>query len=479
MARTLSLGVLILLIPALLMISGCGQPPVSDATATGATNSPPDAVTGDQASNDAISGQTPGTGSVDGSGGGQTGTVVEQIPVDSYGNPVNDGTIVPPRPPAELSYPVVTAIAVDPAGMVAAGDGIIAFGKNPGAAYMRLGETTATTIQGNWYNDAVYCVGKRVILVAKTSGGPNIVHVFDTRTGVLTPVVNTDVYEVGLGAPAEQDNIVADNNLVAILHRSATGKVLKVIDVSGPVPAVTTFTAALINPGQLAVDSLRAQVAVMEDDRYITVFPSGGPADVSPQRTDLHGNPAIASHPHIKIGNGKVIFQALSSNSVYLLDIATATKTLLPLSGTVNKTMNCLLKNGRFAYFLDREGESGDASPTFGNRLVFGPTKEPGALQIGSGAVIGNNQGQSGFGFTTAVLADGSTICLAGRMCSCAGGIARYSVLQVSTGAEFKPLTPADSSLIMATDLTSSNDLIVFKVENPTGGAWLGYIQWH
>ncbi|HWL95254.1 MAG TPA: hypothetical protein VNT79_17165 [Phycisphaerae bacterium] len=361
---------------------------------------------------------------------------------------------------------VVTDFGVQKEGMVAVGDGIIAFastGRGLEVSWMEPGADSATAIDGDLREGAVYCAGKKVIGVQADTINAVVVH--DTTNGTSTVVPETDVWDIAPGANLENNDVAVDGHLVAILHRGDLGKELKLIDVSGDDPVVTAFTFGLTNAVSVDVNADEGQIMVMEDNDFITVFPADGAADVTPFRYDVATDAGIpiAYSPKPQIGGGIVIFQELNADNAWVLNLTTGVSTQLSENPASNNgSTNLEARAGFFAYFLNRDPSDNDSAQ--GSRLAIGAAGDLDNIVFDDGADIGDGA-MRGFGFSVAITPGGTATFLAGRFGgSSGGGNNQPSFLQWTDSESMELLRDTNGNSVIAADVVCTDALAAFKV---------------
>lgn len=374
---------------------------------------------------------------------------------------------------------VVSDFQIQPDGMVAAGDGIVAFGSTPGGlsgvSVWRVGDAAATKI-GDYRGDAVYCAGKKVVVVANKD--VNRISVYDSTSGATAEVPDSDVFDIAPGGNLENAYIAVDGHWVAYLNRGGpNGAEVAVADISGPTPVVTTFAEPLINPSHLDVDGTTGDVALMEDNQFITIFGANSAADTPPTRIDIHAaaSVSLAYLPKLRISNGHVLFAAFSTNDVYLCDVKSQQVTPLNLNPSASLGAQQLAIRGDvFAYALDRD--TSDLDETQGTRLATGSVSNPGAVAAASGASLGNGA-RAGFGTSIAILPSGA-IFVAGRMGQSLGaGLLEPSALQANTGSGYQLLGTTQGTPLPSADVVASGNVVAFKVVYGDLDVRVGYYQ--
>jgi len=379
-----------------------------------------------------------------------------------------------PIPPILGKVAIITNIDLQKDGLVSAGNGIIAFGNDSGGvSYIQVGSNTVTDIPGSFRPDAVFCTGRKIILVA--DGATNAISVYDTTNGSLTAVPNTDVFDIAPGSNLEHQWIDVDADLCAILHFDGTGVVLKLIDVIGAVPVVTTYTTNLISPHSVDIDGVAGFIVVMEDNQYATVFDLLEPANQTPQTYDIltDAGITISNFPNTLTGNEKVIFPS-NGDSVKLLTLSDGTLDDLIGPSAGAGTTHFEIRAGLFTYFLNRSGQ-GDFDGSNGYRLLIGDVADPNTFETGTGVDLGAGI-LEGFGHSSSIAPDGLTVYLAGRFGqSSGGGVNEPTALQCySLSDGWDVFTDSSGDPVYAADVVSSANVVAFKVAEGAG-AVLGY----
>lgn len=378
----------------------------------------------------------------------------------------------------------ITDIAIQKDGMVAAGDRIVAFGSTPGGtvgvSYVNVPDNTPIPITGDFRGDAVYCAGKKVVLIS--SGATRGVSIFNTTTSMLEAIPDTNVFDISPGAAMENDYIAVSGNLVAILHRdpNLTNKVLKVIDVSTTPATVRTFTRVLTNALAVEIDAATNRAVVLEDNIQFAVFELAGELDQIPNSFNIQAMASLAasSTPKFKFGSNLILFRENNTGVIRTLSAATGLLSVLLVNPiATDPTFNFDNEGGRFAYFLQRLGQD-DVDLTQnqqGNRVAVGLASNLAQLTPGGGGDLGNGA-RAGFGRSVAIAPDGSAVYVAGRFGqSTGGGVNLPSFLQVNTGSGFVLLGDADDPAVEAADPSVSANTVAFKVATEDGGATLGW----
>lgn len=369
---------------------------------------------------------------------------------------------------------IITNIGLTKDGLVSAGNGIIAFGNDSGGvSYINVGSNVINDIPGNFRPDAVFCAGRKVILIA--DGAAYSVSVHDTTTGVTVNVPDTDVFDVNPGSFLEHQYIDVDGNLCAILHRGPVNTELKLIDVSGANPVVTTYATTLVAPHNVDLDAVNGHIVVMEDNELVTIFDISLPANQTPTTFDIQQDAGIpvAFFPNTLVGSEKVLFPS-SNNSVKLLSLSDGTLDDLTGPSANGGTTHFEIRSGLYVYFLNRSGQ-GDFSGTSGYRAIIGDTVDPTVFELGTGVSLGAGI-LEGFGHSSAIDPLGETVYLAGRFGqSSGGGVNEPTALQCfNIDDGWDVFTDSKGDPVYAADVSASASVVAFKVEKGAG-AVLGY----
>ena len=368
----------------------------------------------------------------------------------------------------------ITNIAVQKDGFVSAGDGIIAYGKSSGGvAWLNVSTGVKTDIAGSFPGDAIYCSGKKIVLVA--DGAANSVSIHDTTTGTTTAVPNTDVFDIAPGSLLENQYIAVDNQFCAILHRGTNSTELKLIDFAGSTPAVKTYTAALLAPNSVDIDGVNGQIVVMEDNRYLSIFETTAAANANPTTYDLQTDAGtnIAYFPNTRISGGFIMFPDFNTRAARLVRIADGTLFTPTENPTTSDLTQFTMRGGAFIYYLNRPAQD-DFESGNGYRSALGFLSAPTTITVGPGTNLGGGI-RAGFGLSAAILEDGSAAFLAGRFGqSSGGGVNDPTALQGNFGQGYELITDSQGNAISAGDVSASNNVVAFKVENGAG-ALLGY----
>lgn len=369
---------------------------------------------------------------------------------------------------------VITNIRLAKDGLVSAGNGIIAFGNNSGGvSYINVGSNTVNNVPGSFRPDAVFCAGRKIILVSDAA--TNSISVYDTTNGSIVTVPNTDVFDINPGSFLEHQWIDVDGSLCAILHRGLVNTELKLIDVNGAVPVVTTYTTTLIAPHNVDLDAVNGYIVVMEDNEFISIFDISLPDDQTPTTFDIQGDAGIpvSFFPNTLVGSNKVLFPS-SNSSVKLLSLDDGSLDDLTGPSANGGTTHFETKEGLYVYFLNRSGQA-DFNTTSGYRMIIGDMADPTVFELGTGIDLGSGI-LEGFGHSSAIAPGGETIYLAGRFGqSSGGGVNDPTALQCfNLDDGWDVFTDSSGDPVYAADVSASTSVVAFKVADGTG-AVLGY----
>ncbi len=369
---------------------------------------------------------------------------------------------------------IITNVGLAKDGLVSAGNGIIAFGNDSGGvSYINVGSNVVNDIPGNFRPDAVFCAGRKIILVA--DGAAFSLTVYDTTNGSTVNVPDTDVFDMNPGSFLEHQWIDVDGSLCAILHRGLVNTELKLIDVSGAVPVVTTYTTVLNAPHNVDLDAVNGHIVVMEDNEFVTIFDISLPANQTPTTFDILGDAGIpvSFFPNTLVGSNKVIFPS-SNESVKLLSLDDGSLDDLTGPSANGGTTHFETRAGLYVYFLNRSGQ-GDFSSGNGYRMIIGDMADPTVFELGTGVDLGSGL-LEGYGHSSAIAPDGETVYLAGRFGqSSGGGVNEPTTLQCFSLVDgWDVFTDSNGDPVFAADVSASTSVIAFKVEDGAG-AVLGY----
>jgi len=369
---------------------------------------------------------------------------------------------------------IITNIGLAKDGLVSAGNGIIAFGNDSGGvSYINVGSTTINDIPGSFRPDAVFCAGRKVVLVSDAA--TNSLSVYDTTNDSLVNVPDTDVFDINPGSFLEHQFIDVDGSLVTILHRGLVNTELKLIDVSGAVPVVTTYTTILMAPHNVDLDAINGQIVVMEDNEFVTIFDISLPASQTPTTFDILNDAGIpvSFFPNTLIGSNKVLFPS-TDESVHLLSLNDGSLDELTGPSADGGTTHFETRGGLYVYFLNRSGQ-GDFDGLSGYRMIVGDMVDPTVFELGTGVDLGSGI-LEGFGHSSAIDPSGETVYLAGRFGqSSGGGVNEPTALQCfNIDDGWDVFTDSNGDAVFAADPSASTSVVAFKVEDGAG-AVLGY----
>ncbi len=350
-----------------------------------------------------------------------------------------------------------TEIAVRFDSSIELGDDLIVFGTGnlTGVGYIvpSTDPSAATAIPGEFRNVGFAVAGKKVLLFDDQFQ----LTVYDTETAVATAIDPNTVLLSSLPAHEDQEitsPVVASGNLALTLNRKdevADGHPLKLIDLSGAEPVVTSLIDPPTGIAQIAIDSdEQVGIAFGVDHFYVydLTDPSADPRDI-----DLTGLLGILG-PFVYDAGQILYVVSDTEQNIRLLDIATATVTSLDLNPG-NRDLALALRAGTFAYFLKRVPNDTYA------------TIYRAAVGTSAGAVEGGTAGDDpddnadpwfGYGSDVAITPNGQRIFISGNEAV----DTTTDFLQVSTGGAFQVFS-AGSSFLNATDVEASATLVAFK----------------
>ncbi|MCH9002659.1 MAG: hypothetical protein IIC02_08810, partial [Planctomycetes bacterium] len=271
----------------------------------------------------------------------------------------------------------------------------------------------------------------------------------------------------------DSGHIMSDGNYFIARSDNSTddGLFVKVIDVTGPVPAVISFA---VNPGSSAfsvehvmIDAdTRTAVAAANDTFF--VYNLDAPADAPMEFAIPDG--ISDTVPHLD-GDFIIFEDDLAFGNACILELSTGTITVL----TANPSAAQMAIGGdSFGYFVDI-----DSLDSLGNahRSAIGALSDiPGAnLAAVQDFIDGNttNNGAFGYAQTMAITEDGSLWFISGNR-----GIGSGEYLQVSDGGAFGLFadpTFDDTYGCQGTDVNVSSNTVAFKAGDATNTT-VGYI---
>lgn len=343
-------------------------------------------------------------------------------------------------------------------GTLSVGDGVIAFatGGGNGVGYLVVGEDSARSLpDGQSFSGRQFCVtGKKIVLAKR-----NQVHVFDTQTGSMTAIPETEVYLLKTFGEMWGANILAgDGKLCAVLNdpKKVDDRVmLKVIDTSGPEPrwiAMDNVDVDAKDITSVAVDAETGLVGMLSNRRQkIWVGPVAEGARLA--EFDFSGYDGFGQKCQLALAGGRAFgFDATGSPKLRSVEIGSGD---LFSFGSIGMGETCYdLGSKHYAVATDTSRGSAYA-------IRFGAYGEEGSTPGNTGE-SGAGSGNFGMGSSLALTADGSVF-LAGRG---KGGIGADEFLQVSTGGDWRYVAGEDGEPLPAVDLRSGRGLIAFKTGN-------------
>ncbi len=377
--------------------------------------------------------------------------------------------------------PVKTDIDVHNGARIAVGDDLLVYGWGGFAGVDYIIPSAGDTVGRNLPNGDTFVAGSFAVSGKKIALVNNfLITIFDTATETATEI-GEDVIRL-VNTPSgiySQGHPVADGPYIACRNAPNTngGSMVVVIDVTGDVPEIISFT---VDPDDavdhIAVDADAAKLAVAARDVFYIYDindPTAAPTvfDTNPER--LGGVGGISDN--IFTFDGGYIFyedNEPGGNAVFL-NVADGTTTKLtenPASGEQCHS------GGSFVYLLNRDSLDSNGNDARGG---YGTVPGPGAALAGDEPIDGSttNNGFHGWSQACSVTPDGTFAFLSGK-----GGIGSGEFLQVSTGGAFSLITDPDGSSdfgLPGTDVTTSATLVGFKTGQGTSSGSstkVGYI---
>jgi hypothetical protein len=337
------------------------------------------------------------------------------------------------------------------------GDDLIVFGTGnlTGVAYIvpSTAPTAATPIPGEFRNVGFAVAGKKVLLFDDQFQ----LTVYDTETETATAIETETVLLATLPTHEDQEiysPVVASGTLALTLNRKdevTDGHVLKLIDLSGAEPVVTSLIDPPTGVAQIAIDG-DEQIAVVQGVDHFFVYDLSDPA-AGPRDIDLSAGLGILGPFVYDAGRILYVVSDVEEN-IRLLDVETGTVSA-PTLNPGNRDLPLALRAGTLAYFLNRVPNDTYA------------TIYRGAVATDAGAVEGGTAGADpddsthpwfGYGSDVAITPSGGRIFISGN--EAVDTATDY--LQVSTGGAFQVFA-AGSGFLNATDVEASATLVAFK----------------
>ena len=366
---------------------------------------------------------------------------------------------------------VTTDIPVRFSASLKAGDDLIVFGTGSlkGVSYVvpSLHPVSGIAIAGDYLSSGFAVAGKKVLLIK----GESQLTVFDTAAFTPTDVPLDQVY---LDSPPDRDDadilspVIADGNLAVTRNNpdEVGGTALKLVDVSASTPVVTALKAVphglQISGRQVAIDATDHVVVTFADNRFFVYDLTKTGND--PREIDLSLKGGI--HGPFAYAGGYIIYVASDAlQNIRLLKLADESVNALT-KNPGNRDQALALKNGRYAYFLERnthdEYSDSATSSTTVYRSAIGVVPGVSATE---GGVAGADPADSdrpweGYGEDAAITPNGAYVFISGDE-----DINVLSeLLQVSTsGGAFKHFVDGDGFL-SASDVDASAKLAAFKI---------------
>lgn len=368
-----------------------------------------------------------------------------------------------------------TAIPVRYDASLKIGDDLIVFGTGSltGVSYVvpSTNPTAATAIPGDFASSGFAVAGKKVLLLSADLH----VTVYDTTTGTSTSIPPDQVLVTGKPDSEGEDvfsPVIADGTLAVTQSQAdqvTDGRLLKVIDVSGSTPVITSLNNPPVGlsqgVAQLAISSADQLVIAYNGDKFFVYDLTSPTSD--PRTIDLAAADGI--HGPFAYAGGYIIYVAESSTeNIRLLRLSDGTQT--PVSKNPGqRDQELAVAGGKLAYFLSR-----NAYDTYLNVYRSGIGAVTGA-DVTEGGTAGADPRTcthpwAGYGNDAAITPDGQWTFISGDQdinVDC-------EYLQVSTGSAFK-LFADGTGFLNASDVTASAKLVAFKI-GVNHDTTLGYI---
>ncbi len=350
-----------------------------------------------------------------------------------------------------------TEIAVRFDSSIELGDDLIVFGTGnlTGVGYIvpSTDPAAATPIPGEFRNVGFAVAGQKVLLFDDQFQ----LTVYDTETATATAIDPNIVLLSTLPTHEDQEilsPVVASGTLALTLNRKdevEDGHVLKLIDLSGAEPVVTSLIDPPTGIAQIAIDG-DEQIAVVQGVDHFYVYDLSDPA-ADPRDIDLSGGLGILG-PFVYDAGQILYVVSDTEENIRLVDVETGTVSA-PALNPGNRDLPLALHAGTLAYFLKRVPNDTYA------------TIYRGAVVTDAGAVEGgtadddpddNSHPWYGYGSDVAITPNGQRIFISGNEAV----DTTTDFLQVSTGGVFQVFA-AGSGYLNATDVEASATLIAFK----------------
>ena len=372
---------------------------------------------------------------------------------------------------------VKTDIAVRHDAGLQCGDDLIAFGTGTitGVSYIIPSEapTTGTAApNSDLYDSSGFAVSEHTIFLVGSNAGSLAfqVSVFDVPTATIIKTFTTEEIRLASIPVSAHDtgNIQADGDFCAVICDQSTvsdGKVVKVIDVSGAVPALIAFDE---NPTgrveQLAVDAATKMVAAVTGDTFY-VYDIDNPSAAATQIAAPNG---IGDYVIQISGDYIIALDDQSYEEAFLVDLST--NTIVALTSAL-ATGNPAIGGTTFAFFADADAnDSSGGSQRAAVGTVPGPAFDKAPLDQYIDGSTPNN-GLVGFAGGMCVTPSGNYVFLSDWYLQYSNANAAFTVPPDPDGT--------DPYACPAWDVDCSSNTVGFKTaETRTSGTdrTVGYI---
>ena len=310
--------------------------------------------------------------------------------------------------------------------------------------------------------------------------------IYDTAQPDVDPVAIPPAEVTLASLPSEAyvaGHMTADGHYIAAitdLYEVDDGNALKVIDVSGATPVVTSFPTPeeeFDEPIQVAIDADAMQVAAAWGN-YIYVFDINAPADpplafkfnLGSELGDFHAQSPV----QMQFQEGYVLYRADAEGTVALLNTMEpgGAVTNLGYDAEAITTPVAMNKTG-FGYFPASEEVDQIYSGGTATRSAIGTLDDPAALKLADQldtievtdeCLAGRQQGKYGYGAKMAITNDGARWFISGE-----GAVDEdIEFLQMATGPteDFTLFEDADgdtkTGYVMASDVSVSSNTVAF-----------------
>ena len=369
---------------------------------------------------------------------------------------------VDPSRPFELK---VTGVQTRNDTGIAAGEDLIAFGTGfpTGVKFIRVGDTQAQEIPGGeTYHSKVFGIcGHKIILVKK-----NQVLVFDTRSGKLSAIPETDVflYDVRKSLLTTNGFLVGSvNKATAVTDRT----IIKVIDVSGDDPKIIPIKNSDYldsDVSSLSIDAKAGMIAISSSRKKLIAAAKIAPL-ANQHVFDVKGYRGVGSQ-RIFIEDDWVTY-ADEDGKVRLLDLGKGDPKAITDEAFPRAGNGFFVRKGRLAVATSEE--------SIGSRYRFaiGDLDDSPVYRPGTGTPIVGTSGGLGMGGGAAIAVD-KTVFIAGTPGDRIGVGEHLQMLDEENQA-WVPIKDADGRPVAASDVTTSMGLLAFKALDDSGKTVIGH----